>query len=147
MNRDQSPLHAKQVDAWMEGVLSGLPEEQQLRTFERAFQALQKRILQTLSEVTLMAVLDRALHEGKQKFPLLSGLKIDASEISLDELLSTQKNLNAGNVIDALRFFLIEVLTILENLTAGILNKPLYKELSQITAAIPSKSRNHLEEA
>lgn len=136
VNRDQDEEQKKFVDAWIEQNLKGLPADQQLRLFAAAVLALQKRILVTLSEITLNAVQSRVLYQSQQKYPIFSMIKIEPNVVLLDELrsmLSEERNQDT-DFTEAFRFFLIELFTILENLTAGILIKPLREELAQVKA-------------
>jgi hypothetical protein len=128
-----SSAHAKQVDAWLESNIKGLPRSEQLRALEIAVLAVQRRVLRTLSEVTLAAVVDRALHEGQLKHPLLQNVVIEPTRMTFTGPLAERGSQipDERELISSFRFLFIELFLILENLTAGILVQPLYRELSR----------------
>lgn len=142
MSIDEGRPHSKQIDDWIRQNASGLPSEKVVIIFGEAIQAIQRRAGATLSEVTLSAIFDRVLHMSQQRFTLLSKVKIESKSIVLDALIGSASDLERDEITDAFRFFLIELLTLLGNLTADILTKPLYQELSKVTAAsAPSGSK------
>lgn len=134
MSQDQNEQHARQVDAWIERTAKDMAPDQLVSLFAAAIQALQKRTLIMLSEVTLMVVFDRALYKSQQEFPVLLDMKIEPKGISLDGDLSRIRQKTSAEITEAFRFFLIELLTIFGNITAGILTNPLYAELCKVTA-------------
>jgi hypothetical protein len=127
------------VDTWLQRSATGLSPDQLIALFEKALGALQIRILKTLSEVTLNAILDRILHQCQQQFPLLTEVKIEAHRISLTAVAREGTLEHPNEIRKAFRLFLIELLTVMGNLTAGILTKALYKTLSDVTFT-PTKS-------
>ncbi len=135
MNANETNPYSKQVDAWIKQNTEGQSPDRLLRFFGEAIKAIQKRAGTPLSEVTLTAIFDRVLHAGQQKFPLLSGLRIDAKGISLDTLMAQSAELKSEDVIGAFQFLLVELLTLLGNLTADILTTTLYAELFNVTMA------------
>ena len=144
MNRDQNEQHAKQVDLWIEKSVRVLSQSAQAQIFGDAVGVFEKRILVTLSSITWNAILDRALSQSTQSFPLLSGIKIQLGGITIEGLLPKLQKDKANQVIEAFRYFLIELLTIVGNLTAGVLTEPLYRELSRVVAK--SNSRTERED-
>src|SRR5690606_14874085 len=73
---DDNP-HRAAARRWVDCAAAELPPERALRNFEAAFDVLWQRANRTLSDVTLMAILDRVLHDATVRFPLLSPLEID----------------------------------------------------------------------
>ena len=141
MNREQDKKHAQHVDAWIEQTLKGLPLRTQVLVFGNAIHAIHLRALQTLSIVTLGAILDRALHECQLKFPMLRQVRLSDSGLSFEDLLPSLDDRAAVEVTSSLRFFIVELLTILENITGGTLTYPLYAELSRVTYESSEKSK------
>lgn len=116
----------------MEQHVKGLSPEQLVQLYAEAILALRKRILFTLSEVTITAILDRVLHESQQEYPLLSELKTSTDGIETSDLLSKLDGHSSAEIIEAFQFLIAELVGVLERLTAGLLNKPLYQELSRL---------------
>ncbi|GEM_PF-1730354 len=126
-------LHRSQVEAWEKINTEGLPVEEQIELFGKAFYAIEKRTLKTLSSVTLQVVLERARLQSVEKFPLLSVVKLESGGLGFAGLVRNAKNENAEKLIEALRYFLVELLNVLGNITAEILSEPLHKELHKVT--------------
>jgi len=139
--------HIACVDAWLNGAATGLPRERQLELLERGFNALWQRAHRTLGNVTLTAIVDRVLHTASEKFPLLSGLEVDATGMQGLEQLARLRELDARELASATRFVLLEFLTVLGRLTAEVLSPALHAELRQVTSHHqgPNESASHDE--
>ena len=129
----RNDIHAKQVDAWALKNTAGLPPEKLVRLFEIAIQAIEQRSLTTLSSVTVMVVLDRALHQSKEIFPLLAAVTLDPKGVRLDGIIANSGHHKPEELQAALRHLLVEILSVFGNITAEVLTVPLQKELSKIT--------------
>src|SRR5207247_5134373 len=77
--------HAAHVEAWLDVAAKNLPPAQLVTLFERALDALWQRVHFTLGEVTLTAIVDRVLYTASEKYPFLSTLKVEGSEIRFGE--------------------------------------------------------------
>jgi hypothetical protein len=143
LNQNQEE-HAPLVDAWIRETTNDLSSQRLVQLFGEGIQALEKRTLVTLSDVTLGAILDRVLHDSQKKYPFLSGLKIGPTGISFDESLPRIDQQEPARVIESFRSFLIEFLTILGNLTGGILTKPLHQELTTVRLSNSRDGRKDL---
>ncbi|MGZ3654618.1 MAG: hypothetical protein ACXVB9_04020 [Bdellovibrionota bacterium] len=133
MNTQRKEIHAKQVAAWEALNTKDLPNDQLVRIFAKAIQTLEQRSLVTLSSVTVMVVVDRAVHESKEKHPLLAEVKIEPEGIDLGTILTKSRHFKTEELRSALRYLLVELLAVLANITADILTGPLHKELAGVT--------------
>lgn len=130
--------HCASVDAWLARIDDGLPPEQWLEIFASGFDAVWQRSHRTLGEVTLMAIIDRVLHNAAERYPALAVLKVEANGLQRAELNALILDLDPGGLRSAVRFVLLEFLTILGVLTAEILTPALHAELSKLA---PEKFR------
>lgn len=132
MTVPRNEAHSKHVQAWVIQNAGSLSVEPLLRLFEKAFHVLEQRSLATLSSVTVLVVIDRALHESQLKFPVLEKLIITPEGIKFSALVSSA----AANdqLREALSALLIELLNVLGNITADILTPALHSELLTVTA-------------
>jgi hypothetical protein len=134
--------HARLVDDWLVRAAGGLSTDQLVRLFQDALSTLRGRTLNTLSELTLHAILDRALHQGRSKYPILAGVTLGPNGISLEGV--SVAGSSPAEATEAFRFLLLEYLTIVGNLTGGIMIQPLHRELSKIRL---QRGRANREEA
>ena len=117
------------VDTWLaRHPPRGSPEDA-VALVERALQALWRRCQRRLGEVTLMAIADRVLHEGRRRFPLLGDLVVGRSGISLEGLRTRARAASMEEVQGACRFLLAEFLRVVGRLTAEVLTPALHAEL------------------
>lgn len=133
MSVKKNELHLKAVELFEKKKAGGLSFDKQLQLFKKAFECIEKRTLRTLSSITLLVVLDRVLHQSKDKYSLLSELKIDQKGLSFDSLIHNINKHNSEQLIEALRYLMVELLTVLGSITADILSAPLHKELLNVT--------------
>jgi len=133
MNVHRIDAHEKQVRIWETENAKGLSKEQLVPLFAKAILAVEKRSLVTLSSVTVMVVADRAIHESKEKHPILANIKIDPNGMDFSELLKMNNSQVAEEACDALRYLLMEYLMVLGNITAQILTTALHRELMMVT--------------
>lgn len=124
--------HRAHVNAWLEAAVKDAPAPRLLEAFAEAFGAVWRRARVPLGEVTLMAILDRVLHNAVERFPLLSPLEMDATGLQSDKLRERADSLHRDQLREGLRFVLVEFLTVLGNLTAEVLTPALHSELSKI---------------
>ena len=87
-----------------------------------------------------MVVVDRAIHESKGEFPMLSQIKSEAGGINFGGLLEKTDTIKADELRLALRDLLIELLRVFGNITADILTVPLHQELMSVTNDSPLKA-------
>lgn len=135
MNPDYGDVHFQIVDEWLTTNSIGLSLDQQVFLLEKGIHSVEQRALKTLSNIGLMVILDRVLHQSTEKFDLLCDVKI-INGINIDAILNseiTKNTKDTQNIIIGLRYFLIELLRVLGRLTAEILTKPLHTELKNVT--------------
>lgn len=142
MTADQRIFHKEQILLWEEKNLKNLESKELVELYANAFNAMEKRCLATLSTVTVQVVKERILHISFEKFPLLSSVKLEATQLNFKILIQNCENYNIEELKDALRFLLVEFLSVIGNITSGVLSEALYKQLFDITAPI----QKHLKE-
>jgi hypothetical protein len=127
--------HRACVDALAERVGRQLPPDRLLNVFEAAFNALWRRALVTLGDVTLTAIVSRVLYVAAERYPALSALKLTSGGLDCTELNQRVADLERGPLTEGLHFVLVELLTVIGNLTAEILTPALHEALATVTAA------------
>jgi hypothetical protein len=130
MSNFQKDGHLKLIKDWENTNAIGLNSDQHLRLLEKAIRAIELRAGSTLSVVTLTLILDRVLHESKEKFPLLSEALIESNRLSFEKMHIHHKS---EDLLEPIRYVLVELLTVLGRITADILSTPLHKELLKVT--------------
>ncbi len=131
MTAPQTDIHSKNVEDWFKLNAKNLSPTQQILLLEKAINAIEERACVTLSSITLMVVLDRVLHEGQQKFQLLSQVTLDQHFMNFK---AVDKEKNTEETIAALTNLLVELFRVLARLTAHILAQPLHNELMKVTS-------------
>jgi hypothetical protein len=143
MTAHRNDTHAKLAASWADKNGKGLSSGQLVQLFGKAIQAIEQRSLVTLSIVTVTVVIDRALYESKDTFPLLSEIKIESGRMNLSGLLDNSAHHEPEELRKALLHLLIELLNVLGNITADILTTPLHKVLMEVTGEPASASTGH----
>jgi hypothetical protein len=133
MTLPQEDKHSTLVADWSKKNASGISLDQHVLLLEKAIRAMEQRALVTLSNVILVVILDRVLHQGKEKFPLLYEIKLDPKNLVSFELLRTNKNYKSEELIEAYQYLLVDLLRVLGRITADILTVPLHQELLKVT--------------
>jgi len=147
MVRQRNEIHAKQVEAWKEKNAE-LSSSEMTLLYVKAIQAVYKRSLGTLSLVTVVAVVDRTLHECKEKYPLLSAVESDAEGLHFGKMLNQLQNSKPEDSQKVLHEFLIELLDIFGKITAEILTRYLHQELMTVTkASLRNETKLHAPQA
>ena len=95
--------------------------------------ALWHRARRTLGELTLVTIVDRVLGTAAGKHPVVAAVRLQAGELSWDELRTRAASLPDGLAREALRELLVDWLTVVGNLTAEILTPALHETLRKVT--------------
>lgn len=128
--------HNACVSRWMERAAKGLQPEPFVDAFDKGFAALWRRAHQTLGDVTLMAIVDRVLHNAVEVYPVLSTLSVDSNGLQCDELRKRAASSNDQHALEeGGRYVMVEFLRVLGNLTADILTRSLHAELDKLGGA------------
>jgi hypothetical protein len=124
--------HRDTVDAWCDGWKGTLSAPALIDVYERALDALWSRANQSLGEVTLMAIVDRVLHQGVERFAHLAALKVEASGVHFGELRMNAAALDVARLEESLEFLVVELLRVFGTLTGEILTPGLHAELRKV---------------
>jgi len=125
-------IHSGAVRAWREE-RGELPSAAVLvDVYERALDALWRRAHQSLGEITLMAIFDRVLHQGIERFPHLAALKVEASGMHFGELRQAAGTLETARLDESLACLVVELLRVLGTLTGEVLTPGLHAELLRV---------------
>jgi hypothetical protein len=125
--------HADRLDQWLTQVAKDHPTNSPA-LLERAFRVVWERAFPTLSEVTLVAIADRALHLAKERFPLLASIEVREEGFSFAKL--DKGGGNDADLTQALRLLLLEFLSIIGALSGDILTPLLHAEISGLNASV-----------
>lgn len=134
MMTKRNEIHRAQVELWEKQNFQNLSPEQRAEIFGKAFELIFQRTLKTLSYVTLQVILDRVFFQSREKFSLLSDVKIEPTGFNFDLLIQNIKSYNSEIVSEAQAHLLVEFLGIVGSLTADILTVPLHEELHKLTS-------------
>jgi hypothetical protein len=130
--------HSARVDEWLVHNAVGSSREELLELFERAVGALWRRAHYTLGEITLVAIVDRVLVHGAEKFPCLSALRVEPTGVRFNGLAESAQHPPPEVLEQALRYLMVELLTVLGTLTGEILTPALREELARVSR-VPSR--------
>jgi hypothetical protein len=125
-------LHRDVVSAWRDGKAGSLSPEALVDLYERALDALWRRAHMSLGEITLMAIVERVLHQGTEQFSHLAALKVESSGVHFAELRQAASTLDGALLDGSLAFLVTELLRVLGTLTGEILTPGLHAELRKV---------------
>lgn len=123
------------VASWLEHAADGLSGEELVQLFDLALAALWKRSYRPLGDVTVAAIVDRVVHDATERFPILLGLEVEASQVSSVDLRRRAAEMGAAQrsaFREGIHFVLVEYLTVLGNLTADIFTPALREVLTGV---------------
>lgn len=136
MTVHRNDIHTKQVEAWELKNAKSVSAEERPQLYAKAIQAIERRSLATLSSVTVLVVIDRAICETIEKYPALARIKVTPKGLDFSALLDDPDE-SADELAQAFRELLTELLNVLGNITADVLTIPLHKELMEVTNERP----------
>jgi hypothetical protein len=126
------------VDAWAEQLPEALTPEQLVSVLETAFMALWMRTQRTLGEVTVLAIVDRVLHDVAGHFPLPGALHNEEGiEVRFGASRRRVTRRDARQLRDAIRALLTRFLTVIGDLTAEIMTPALHQALADAKVSHP----------
>ncbi|MDB4996712.1 MAG: hypothetical protein JWM74_4144, partial [Myxococcaceae bacterium] len=117
--------HIACVEVWFDRVGRGLPIVAFVDAAETAFDAIYRRALQALGDITLLAIAERVVLHASDEMPVLSALRVEPKGLDTRDLRERAGQLDRAQLTRALCALLVELLAVLERLTAGVLNGPL----------------------
>lgn len=124
--------HDACVSTWMKRA-ERLGPDQRWQLFEHALGVLWQRAHRTLGDVTLVAIVQRVLHDAAQRVPLFGALSVEASGFRCEALREAAGTADPRELAEGMRFVLVEYLTVLGSLTADVLTPALHSELANAT--------------
>jgi hypothetical protein len=125
-------IHSGAVKAWRDGWVGPLSQQALIHVYESALDALWRRAHMSLGVITLMAIVERVLHHGAEKFPHLTALKAEANGVQFGELRQSAQSLDVALLDESLACLVIELLRVLGTLTGEILTPGLHAELHKV---------------
>ena len=126
--------HMACVERWFDRVGKGLPVVAFIDATETAFDAICRRALQALGDITLLAIAERVVLHAADEMPVLSALRVEPKGLDTRELRARAHQLDRTRLTQALCALLVELLAVLDRLTAGVLTGPLHDELASVGA-------------
>ncbi|MBC7537895.1 MAG: HAMP domain-containing histidine kinase [Bacteriovorax sp.] len=141
-----NPYSAKHIDAWLEQAARGLPSEGLACLFGDTLKNLSKRASLTLNKNTLMAIFKRVIYRCGEKYPVLSGLKVESFGIPSDQFSIQFSQVDPSELKEAFGFLITELITILSNLTADILPASLEEQKASSEMNIAANRLENLYE-
>jgi hypothetical protein len=127
-----SKEHSSKVEAWVNSTTIGLSSQELINHFEITFNKLWEQSSHKMSEVTLDAVMDRAIFTSSDTHKFMLELKLGPSGIRWDEFREKTSDLNRNELKRAFTYLLTQFIVISSNITGGILTDALYKTLLNI---------------
>jgi hypothetical protein len=134
-------IHSDVVRAWRDGHGEALSQQALVDLYEHALDVLWRRAHMSLGEITLMAIMERVLHDGTSRFPHLAALQIETSGVRCGELRQAAQALDASLLEESLAFLVVELLRVLGTLTGEILTPGLHEELRKVQVDPAEKGR------
>jgi len=131
--------HSELVKDWCRDWAGTLPAPGLVDVYERALDALWRRANMSLGEITLMAIVDRVLHQGVERFPHLAALKVEMSGVHCEELRLNASAIEPARLDESLRYLVVELLRVLGTLTGEILTPGLHEELCKVRPGAEDK--------
>jgi hypothetical protein len=128
-------IHQEAVTAWRKGWAGTLAQPALLDLFERALDALWRRANMSLGEMTLMAIVDRVLHQGCEQFPHLAQLKVETNGVHFGALRHSVQGLDREQLEESLVFLVYELMRVFGSLTGEILTPGLHAQLHTVRAS------------
>jgi hypothetical protein len=125
-------IHRETVKAWRDGCLGITSPDGLFSLYERALDALWHRAHMSLGEITLMAIVDRVLHDGTGKFPHLAALKVETSGVQFGAFRLAAQGVDPALLDESLAFLVVELLRVFGTLTGEILTPGLHAELNKV---------------
>jgi hypothetical protein len=125
-------IHIEAVRAWRNSLDGPLSPQALVDLYERALDALWRRAHMSLGEITMMAIVERVLHDGAGRFPHLAALHIETSGVRCAELRQAAQALDPALLEESLSFLIIELMRVFGTLTGEILTPGLHAELRKV---------------
>ncbi len=126
--------HAVKVEAWIKSNTTELSRDELVNLFEFALKAIWESSSIKMSEVTLSAVMDRAVFTSSDTHKFMLELRVTPTGIQWDEFRKLSKDLNRHELIRAFSHLLKEFISISSNISGGLLNDSLLKALATVTS-------------
>jgi len=125
-------VHREAVRTWHDGWAGTLSPHELVDVYERTLDALWRRAHLSLGEITLMAIVDRVLHQGTEKFPHLVVFKVETSGVQFRDLRLAAPSLDRALLEKSLEYLVLELLRVFGVLTGEILTPGLHQELRKV---------------
>jgi hypothetical protein len=125
-------IHSQTVKAWRASWGERPAPPALVDVYERVLEALWRRAHQSLGEITLVAIFDRVLHHGAERFPHLAALKVETGGVRFEELRQAVETLEAARLDESLAGLVVELLRVLGTLTGEVLTPGLHAELLKV---------------
>ena len=125
--------HSNKVKDWIDVATPRLSSPELIKLFELAVTKLWLRSCITIGDVTVLAIVDRALTTCAQVHKVSIPLSIGPTGIPWDEFRQAASNLSKDEIIQALAYFTTEFIAIASSITGEFLSAPLHKELASVT--------------
>jgi hypothetical protein len=127
-----SKEHSSKVETWVNSTTVGLSSTELINHFETTLNKLWEKSSHQISEVTLSAVMDRAIFTSSETHKFMLELKLGPSGIRWDEFREKTTDLNRNELKRAFTYLITEFIVIFSNITGGIITDTLYKTLLNI---------------
>jgi hypothetical protein len=136
MNRElRYKFHSTTVEEWITSLPPKSGKHKIYGKLEKAFIRIFDKAAVSVSEITLIPVLDRILYNSSEKFPLLSKIKISKDRPDFSDLKKSLKKYDEKEIKTAFHYLLTEFLMVLGYLTGEQLTPLLHKEFNEFKKA------------
>jgi hypothetical protein len=146
--------HEARVDAWLAAHAGVKAADSLVNAFEESFNLVWRRAHETLSEVTLVAIAERVLYTGIERFSFLTLVQVQPNGLQCAELRERcgdtphperATGASRAPLAEAFRFVFVEFLTVLGSLTSEILTPALHAELAKVSHPTSGSQRKPVE--
>lgn len=105
--------------------------EEVLETYENLLSTIWKRIVPTLGQVTVLAIIKRSLALTEQRHPIISALVVTSEGVSFDDLHQRMEEEERDAMSQALKELIANLIDILAMLTGDVLVRQLLQQVER----------------
>ena len=113
--------HSQSVQAWLKSAQTGLSSEELIDLFGLALSSVWTCAREIVSDITLLAVLDRVVAIAQEDYAWVPGIPLKANHPDLSALRTGAAGVNRKETLELVEFLLTEFIAIQGAMTAEVL--------------------------
>ena len=133
MNRQlRYAYHSETIETWIQKSTGKLSSQNLSEFLELAINDIILKAQTSISEVTVLAILERVLYNSAERYSLLREVKIENDKLQFAMLHPSYKSYSNSEIREAFHYLITEFLFIIGNLTGEQLTPIMHDELKLI---------------